>query len=660
MRRISLEGRLLLLAAVPIVGLVAGTLFSLVAQRFAEHAQAELISSVSAARVASNLRSEIRIIGASIDEMIREPSERGEELTRRHAAAARADALALRRMLVTASSNRESTTIGPRFESLVTLIDHLADVKAGLDKKAVEIDAAGDAAERLLNAVATGQASPLRAETLQPLVLSFANMRMREKRYQLSREPAVLRAFQQYQEMLATQIAASRAQNPGVQAFTDQLGRYRQAFDAWVSDAHQLSELKLNFDAELDELGAIMERLIRQANEEEKAAAARLDQVNRWAGEIQTVAVLLTVASALGVAYLLGRSIAVPLRRIIKAMRRLAAGDTEIVVADLGRGDEIGDMARALAVFRDHAVERDELLAVERRQGAASIEEGLRTSALIAGFEQAISETLSDLRSGAIQLDEMASRLHEISADVVNRARDADAAVSTVSQNVASVAGGIEELTASTAEIASQAKRSDEMAGRAVREVHDTVRSIAGVTNKASEIEGTTTIIQQIAQQVNLLALNAAIEAARAGEAGRGFAVVAQEVKSLATQSAQFASEISMKIQDIHQASQGATASVGQVSAIIGDLSQIATAVAQAAEEQHGIVSHMAETTLSVSAQARAGVTSMRSAETRIANATDAASLVHDWSSRLTQQANHLEREVRLFLTNVQRRQRAA
>jgi methyl-accepting chemotaxis protein len=660
MRRISLEGRLLLLAGVPIAGLVVGTLFSLVAQNFAENAQSALIASVSAARVASNLRSEIRIIGASIDEMLNEPGPRGEELTRRHAAMARAEAGMLRQKLSSAASSRETAAVGERFESLNRRIDELAELKAALDARAVAVDQTGQAAERLLHAVVTGQAFQGRAEAAQPIILSFANMRMREKSYQLARETAQQRAFEQYFQSLTAQLSAYGAQSQGAEALNDQLARYRQAFGSWVSAQHRLDEVKLMFDSELDELGAIMERLIRQANEEEREAAARLGRVNRLASESQTIAVVLTVIMALGLAYLLGRSIAVPLRRIIKAMRRLAAGDTEIVVSDLGRGDEIGDMARALAVFRDHAVERDELLALERRQGAASVEQGMRTNALIVGFEQAIGETLSDLRNGATQLDEMASRLHEISADVANRAREADSAVSTVSQNVASVAGSIEELTASTAQIASQAKRSDEVAGRAVREVHQTVRSITGVTDKASEIEGTTTIIQQIAQQVNLLALNAAIEAARAGEAGRGFAVVAQEVKSLATQSAQFASEISEKIQDIHQASQGATASVGQVSAIIGDLSQIATSVAQAAEEQHAIVSHMAETTQSVSAQARAGVSSMRSVDTRIANAADAASLVHDWSSRLTQQANHLEREVRLFLVNVQRRQSAA
>src|SRR5262249_39402941 len=93
-------------------------------------------------------------------------------------------------------------------------------------------------------------------------------------------------------------------------------------------------------------------------------------------------------------------------------------------------------------------------------------------------------------------------------------------------------------------------------------------------------------LINDIAGQTNLLALNATIEAARAGEAGKGFAVVASEVKNLATQTARATEEISGQIHEIQTATRDSVISIQKIPTTIHQISEIATAVAAAVEEQ--------------------------------------------------------------------------
>ena len=197
-----------------------------------------------------------------------------------------------------------------------------------------------------------------------------------------------------------------------------------------------------------------------------------------------------------------------------------------------------------------------------------------------------LSDTANKLAQGAgettSQSATVSSAAEEMSINMTNMATSTE----EMTTNVKTVASAVEEMTASIGEIAKNAEQASTVAGDAANLAESSNQTIGQLGNAADEIGKVIEVIQDIAEQTNLLALNATIEAARAGDAGKGFAVVATEVKELAKQTADATEDIRTRIEGIQGSTQDVVVSIGEISEVISQVSNVSQTIASAVEEQ--------------------------------------------------------------------------
>ncbi len=290
----------------------------------------------------------------------------------------------------------------------------------------------------------------------------------------------------------------------------------------------------------------------------------------------------------------LAGSITRPLQRLSGVMVALGGGARAIEVPDTGRADEIGAMARTVALFRDGLVENEHRDAVQRQDTDAKMARARHLEALTRGFEGKVSALIATLTAAAGQMEAAARNLSTSAAESSSLSAGVAEAASQTSANVGGVASATDELSASIEEIVRQVAHSSVIAGRADAEAVRTEATIRALAAAAQQIGDVVQLITSIAGRTNLLALNATIEAARAGEAGRGFAVVAAEVKDLATRTAQATDEIAGQIGSIQAQTAQAVQAIEAIGGTIRDMNAIATGVATAMERQSAATGEIA------------------------------------------------------------------
>jgi methyl-accepting chemotaxis protein len=301
---------------------------------------------------------------------------------------------------------------------------------------------------------------------------------------------------------------------------------------------------------------------------------------------LQLVLLIAAIGFTVGAMLLVSRRVINPLSNMRDAMLQVAAGDLSVSTGYDQRRDEIGALAGALEAFKRQAAETLKIEAQEREHNAAAAARQRAIEGYVGEFEGLVHQTLQQLGQASDQMRTTSSGLSEVSRQTNTRVEVAQKASGEASMSVESVASAAEELSASINDISQQAAHAAGIASRAVdkaRQTDDTVQGLAKSAGRIGEVVG---LINQIAAQTNLLALNATIEAARAGEAGRGFAVVASEVKSLASQTAKATEEISEQIADIQKVAGDAVDAIQGIGNIIGEVNEVATAIAAAVQEQ--------------------------------------------------------------------------
>ncbi|MDK9696156.1 MAG: nitrate- and nitrite sensing domain-containing protein [Siculibacillus sp.] len=388
------------------------------------------------------------------------------------------------------------------------------------------------------------------------------------------------------------------------------------------------------------------------------AIVANTESIARraWTGFAGIAVLLAILAIVTGVVtVVVARSVAVPVVRLAGTMRRIAGNDTAVTIGDADRGDEIGEMARAVEVLRESVVARLELERTMRSERERERMRRMHVEAAVGRFRRTVSDTLGAVDGETAAMRASAATLTTVAGSAAAEAVSADRASRGASGDVRTVAAATEELASSIREIAGQAHRASVIVSEATERAVATDRDVSSLAEAAEKIGTVIDLIRAIAGQTNLLALNATIEAARAGESGRGFAVVAAEVKSLARQTEEATTAIAAQIAAIQGSTQHAVEAIRHITRTVGEISSVTTTIASAVEEQEAATREIAQSVQSASDGTAQVALNVHGVTDAIGATSREADRVRSASELLSAAAETLTHAVEGFLGEVER-----
>lgn len=364
-----------------------------------------------------------------------------------------------------------------------------------------------------------------------------------------------------------------------------------------------------------------------------------------------SVLCLLGVASVPVYAY---RQIFSPQRALIKVMQQLANHETNVHIIGEKRTDEMGEISRAVAVFRDDIVAMNTLQR-ERESTKAKAEEERRLTMhrLAEAFDAKIGSVVKRVLHAVKDLGGVAEVLTKAAETAGTESQELLQAVKHASTNVQAVSHAAGEFTGVLKEVSATVANTTTVCRSSAAQVQQSQQQLDKLRTVLSDIDGIVDSIRVITEQTNLLALNATIEASRAGEQGRGFAVVAAEVKVLANKTTEMTVSIDEKINAVKQTSAQAIDTTCEIVSCVQEIDTSSGRVALSLEEQATTTADISRRAVEAAASINQAVNSVASVQTAAGQTGDACKHVRNAASVLQEQAQVLHDQVQEFLAEV-------
>ena len=483
------------------------------------------------------------------------------------------------------------------------------------------------------------------------LAIELLQMRANEKDFLANMDPVNI----QNVEALAKQFEASLKKAGSIQ--DDKKAQLAKLMTSYVANFKALAAATLAREEALDRLGsyyAAVEPVLENLRTEIGAVAADMQLQSEeiaQTGVVVTLGIFIAGTLILIVmSVILARAIVSAIAGLTSKMTRLANGQFDVTLNEADRKDEIGEMGRAVVVFRENGLERQKLEArqqevdEQQRQRMETQEENIRE------FDRDVVAMMSEVGAAVKQLHSVSEALRRSATTADEQSTTVSAGTEEASSNVELVATAATELSASIHEIAGRVSDTSQMAISASARAQTTNEDIQGLNAAAVRIGEVIGMINDIAGQTNLLALNATIEAARAGEAGKGFAVVASEVKNLANQTAKATEDITSQIGDIQRATESAVGAIDEIVRMISDISERTASVAAAVEQQTVATSEISQNVEQAASATREISSAMQGVSSSVADTKGAAQDVRGSADNLGKQSDGLTTRIDAFL----------